>query len=143
MNGEEILALMNEVFPPVDGMQLRIPELSEDAITLVWPVGDEHIRPGGTISGPAMMTIADTAAYFLVLANVGPEPLAVTTSLNINFLRKPAPGELIAEARKLKQGSRLFVCDVFIRTSASEELVAQASVTYSVPPATKKPTGRG
>lgn len=134
LNAEGIFELMARVFPPILEMNLRIPTLSPEAITVIWPVGEEHIRPGGTISGPAMMTLADTAAYFLVLANVGPQPLAVTTSLNVNFLRKPAPGELVARARKLKQGSRLFVSEVELFSSASEALVAQASVTYSVPP---------
>src|SRR5215510_15016503 len=59
----------------------------------------QFIRPGGTISGPTMMRLADFVMYVAVLASIGPVPLAVTTNLNINFLRKPVPGDLVAEAR--------------------------------------------
>jgi len=93
-----------------------------------------HLRPGGTVSGPTMMTLADTAAYLAVLAMIGPVALAVTTSLNINFLRKPAPQDLVAECRLLKLGSRLAVGDVVIFSDGETDPVARATVTYSIPP---------
>jgi len=92
------------------------------------------LRPGGTISGATMMGLADIAAYAAILASIGWVPLAVTTNLNINFLRKPGPGALMAEARLLKLGQRLAVCDVAIRSDGVEELVAHATSTYSIPP---------
>ena len=92
------------------------------------------LRPGGTISGATMMGLADIAAYAAILASIGWVPLAVTTNLNINFLRKPGPGVLMAEARLLKLGQRLAVCDVAIRSDGVEELVAHATSTYSIPP---------
>ena len=95
---------------------------------------DRSLRPGGTISGPTMMALTDFAMYVAVLASVGPVPLAVTTSLNINFLRKPAQRDLIAEAKLIKLGKRLAVGDVTIYSDGEEEMVAHATATYSIPP---------
>ena len=81
-----------------------------------------------------MMALADTAMYALVLSAVGRVPLAVTTNLSINFLRKPEPKDLIAEARMLKLGKALAVGDVIIRSDGSDDVVAHAVVTYSIPP---------
>jgi uncharacterized protein (TIGR00369 family) len=94
----------------------------------------DQIRPGGTLSGPTMMGLADTVAYVLVLSAVGFRPLAVTTSLSINFMRKPAQKDLIASATMMKLGKALAVMDVAIRSDGEEELVAHAVVTYSIPP---------
>ena len=93
-----------------------------------------HVRPGGTISGPTMMALADFAMYVAVLAAIGPVPLAVTINLNINFLRKPAPRDLTGEARLLKLGERLATGEVWIRSEGEEEPVAHATLTYSIPP---------
>ena len=93
----------------------------------------QFIRPGGTISGPTMMALADFAMYVGVLASIGPVPLAVTTNLNINFLRKPAARDLIAECRLLKLGKRLAVGEVTIRSDGMDEPVAHATSTYSIP----------
>lgn len=94
---------------------------------------EKQVRPGGTLSGPTMMTLADISAYVVVLAHVGPKALSVTTSLNINFLRKPAQRDLIADAELVKLGQRLAVTDVRIRSDGADEPVAQAAVTYSIP----------
>jgi uncharacterized protein (TIGR00369 family) len=91
------------------------------------------VRPGGTISGPTMMALADFAMYVAVLASIGPVPLAVTTSLTINFLRKPGAADLVAEARLMKLGKRLTVGEVAIRSAGGEQLVAHATSTYSIP----------
>ncbi len=100
------------------------------------PVGEEHLRPGGTVSGPTLMAVADVAAYVAVLAAIGIVPLAVTTNLNINFLNKPAAGRaIIGEAALLKLGKRLAVIDVRLYSEGEPAPVAQASVTYSIPPA--------
>ena len=92
------------------------------------------MRPGGTISGPTIMALADVAAYVAILASIGWVPLAVTTSLNINFLRKPAPGALIGECRLIKLGKRLAVGEVAIRPEGEDDLIAHATSTYSIPP---------
>jgi uncharacterized protein (TIGR00369 family) len=92
------------------------------------------LRPGGTISGGTMMMLADFAPYVAILATIGWTPLAVTTNLSINFLRKPAARDILAEARLIKLGKRLAVAEVGIRSEGEEELVAHATATYSIPP---------
>ena len=94
----------------------------------------DHVRPGGTISGPTMMTLADFAMYCAVLGAIGPVPLAVTINLNINFLRRPAQCDLLAEARLIKLGRRLAVGEVTIRSDGDEQPVAHVTATYSIPP---------
>jgi len=91
-------------------------------------------RPGGTVSGPVLMMLADVTMYIAVLAAIGWVPLAVTTNLNINFLRKPAPGPLIADCMLLKLGKRLAVGTVTIWGEGDTEPVAHATSTYSIPP---------
>lgn len=91
------------------------------------------IRPGGTIPGPAMMALADFSMYVAVLSAIGWVPLAVTTNLTINFLRRPPPRDLLAEVRLLKLGKRLAYGDVTIRSDGEAEPVAHATSTYSIP----------
>jgi len=112
------------------------------AIEAVWERGcrvrqafrQRSVRPGGTISGPTMMALADFAMYVAVLAAIGPVPLAVTINLNINFLRKAAPRDLVAEARLLKLGKRLATGEVTICSQGETEPVAHVTSTYSIPP---------
>ena len=92
------------------------------------------LRPGGTISGPTMMGLTDFSMYVAILASIGPVPLAVTTNLNINFLRKPAARDLIAEVKLIKLGKRLAVGEVQIYCDGEEDMVAHATATYSIPP---------
>src|SRR6201999_1135979 len=94
-----------QVFHPTSG--LSIEQVSQGGGRVRQAYRNEFMRPGGTISGPTMMALADFAMYVCVLASIGPVPLAVTTSLNINFLRKPAARDLVAECRMLKLGKRL------------------------------------
>ena len=91
------------------------------------------LRPGGTVSGPTQMGLADGAAYALILAHIGPVALAVTSSLNIAFLRKPQPADLVADATFLKLGRKLAVVDVRLRSEGSDDPIAQATVTYAIP----------
>jgi len=95
---------------------------------------ERNLRPGGTLSGPSMFTLADLAFYVAVLGTIGPVGLAVTTNLNINFLRKPAQRALIAECRLLKIGKRLAVGEATLFTEGEMEAVAHATGTYSIPP---------
>jgi uncharacterized protein (TIGR00369 family) len=92
------------------------------------------LRPGGTLSGATMMALGDFAMYVAVLAAIGWVPLAVTTNLTINFLKKPAPRDLLAEVRLIKLGKRFAVGEVDIRSEGDEDLVAHVTTTYSVPP---------
>lgn len=112
-----------------------IETLSPDGLSVRLNVCDRHLRPGGTVSGPAMFALADVAVYLAILSRVGPRALAVTTSCSIDFMRKPVAGvDLIADVRLLKLGRVLAVGDVLIRSDGSEVPVARASLTYSLPP---------
>ena len=121
-------------FPQAARVDTRIERLEPSAIRVRLPFHADHLRPGGTLSGPTLMGLADRATYLLVLAMIGPVALAVTTSLNINFLSKPQPRDLIADARLLKLGRRLAVAEVTLRSDGDETVVAHATVTYSIPP---------
>lgn len=104
-------------------------------VALRLKVAERHLRPGGTVSGPAMFGLADVALYLAILSRIGPVALAVTTNCSIDFLRKPEAGrDLIAEARLLKLGSRLAVGDVQIFSEGGADPVARAGLTYSIPP---------
>ena len=98
------------------------------------PAGDDHVRPGGTLSGPAQMALADFAMYAALLGAIGEVPLAVTTSLNVNFLQRPRPGDLLAVCRLIKLGKRLAVGDVMVHSEGMEAPVCHATATYSIPP---------
>ena len=98
---------------------------------------EKATRPGGTISGPTLMMLADVTMYVALLASIGWVPLAVTTSLNINFLKKPAPGALVAECRLLKLGKRLAVGEVTLCVEGDDTPVAHATSTYSIPTGAK------
>ena len=98
------------------------------------PIDHAHIRVGGTVSGPAMMALGDFAVYALIMGMIGPSPLAVTTSLNVNFLRRPAPVDILGEATILKLGKRLAVGSVNIHSLDDDDPVAHITATYSIPP---------
>lgn len=98
--------------------------------------GEEMLRPGGTVAGPFMMALADCAMYAVVMSVLGEMKMAVTTSLNINFLHRPHPGPLLAEGRVLKVGKRLCVVEVTVHSEGHDEPVAHATGTYSIPPQT-------
>jgi acyl-coenzyme A thioesterase PaaI-like protein len=112
-----------------------VEEVGERSATVSHPVGTAQLRPGGTVSGPLLMTVADVALYVAILGTIGLVPLAVTTSLNINFLRKPSPHHPIAGVcRLIKVGRILIVGEVALYSDRNEEMVAHAVGTYSVPP---------
>ncbi len=115
---------------------VTIEEVREGAARVRQTVGTRHLRPGGTVSGPVLMALADSAMYAALLGEIGPVALAVTTNLNINFMRKPGPGQdVIGEARLLKLGKRLAVGEVTIWSEGTEDPVAHATLTYSIPAA--------
>ena len=136
MDAEAIGNLLHEVFPQAfyPGCGLTIERVDYADIRVRRHFQENHIRPGGTISGPTMMELADFAMYVAVFSAIGPQPLAVTTNLNINFLRKPAARPLIADGRLIKLGKQLAVGDVAIRSEGEEAMVAHATSTYSIPP---------
>lgn len=137
MSATELEAFLQSHFPETpeeNDFGFRVEHVEDKFVRVRMIYHPRHLRPGGTVSGPAMMTLADTAMYLAVLAMIGPVAMTVTTSLNINFLRKPAPQDVIAECRLLKLGSRLAVGDVLIFSDGESDPVAQATVTYSIPP---------
>jgi len=116
-------------------MGMRLESISRDSVEMRAVYNDAFLRPGGTIAGPVMMGLADAAMYALVLANIGPVELAVTTNLSINFLRKPGPGDVIARATPLKIGRRLAIGEISLYSECTpDEIVAHATATYSIPP---------
>jgi uncharacterized protein (TIGR00369 family) len=131
---EQLDELTREQLPFAKSYGFKVEKLADHEAWVRLPANGEFLRPGGTISGPAMMALADYTVYAAVLATIGPVPLAVTTNLNINFLRKPEPGELVAKARLIKLGKRLAVGDVPIYTHDGSAMVAHATATYSIPP---------
>lgn len=113
---------------------MQVEAVGESRARVRMPILPRHLRPGGTVSGPTLMTLADTAMYMALLGEIGLVALAVTTSLTINFLRRPsAERDLLGEAHLLKVGRRLAVGEVFIYSADQVEPVAHATVTYAIP----------
>jgi uncharacterized protein (TIGR00369 family) len=135
MSAAEVATLLQGEFPQAfqDGSGITIEDAWYGGCRVRRAFNDRFLRPGGTISGPTMMALADFAMYVGVLASIGPVPLAVTTNLNINFLRKPATRDLIAECRLLKLGKRLAVGEVAIHSEGMDDPVAHVTSTYSIP----------
>lgn len=136
MTTEEIIELLDREFPQIHegGQSVFIEGIGPGVSSLRMHASDKHLRPGGTVSGPSMMMLVDLAAYVVILAHIGPVALAVTTNLNINFLNKPLPGDIVADCRLLKLGKRLVVTECSLHSVASDTIVAHATATYSVPP---------
>jgi uncharacterized protein (TIGR00369 family) len=134
MSAEELERFLYSHFPHIDDPDFRVEQIEDRFARVRLRYHEKHLRPGGTISGPALMTLADTATYIALLGMIGPVALAVTTNLNINFLRRPAQADVIAECKLLKLGKRLAVGEVTMYSEGDAEPVAHATVTYSVPP---------
>lgn len=136
MTMEEIHDFLDREFPQIhmDGRVLTITDVRPGGLTMRFDPEERHLRPGATISGPSMVMLADVAAYAAILAHIGPVALAVTTSLNVNFLRKPKLSPLFCNCSILKLGRRLAVIDTILTQDSSGEAVAQATATYSIPP---------
>jgi uncharacterized protein (TIGR00369 family) len=136
MSRDEVSAFIDREFPQMhsDGRLYHIEAVGPLYARLRLDFHERHVRPGGTLSGPAMMTLADFALYVAILANIGPVALAVTTNLSFNFLRKPQAGRgLVAECRLLKLGKRLAVGEVILHSEGETESVCHATGTYSIP----------
>jgi uncharacterized protein (TIGR00369 family) len=136
LTADELGRLLAAEFPEAfDGRSsLAILEVRHGGCRVRLPFAPTSLRPGRTISGVAMMMLADVAMYVAVLGSIGWVPLAVTTNLNINFLKKPLARALIADCRLMKLGRRLAVGEVSIRCEGDDDLVAHATSTYSIPP---------
>ncbi len=130
---DELQAFLADSFPS-SPPECIVDEVAEWGVRCRLPVSEVHERPGGTVSGPALMTLADCTAWLAIVSQIGPVALSVTTSLHIDFLRKPALVDVEAEGRLLKLGRRLAVVEVAMSSVGSKEVIAKAQVTYSIPP---------
>lgn len=135
MTTAEVSAFIDREFPQIHhgGKTFHILSVGPMTGLMRCDYHEKHIRPGGTISGPTMMALADFALYVTILAQIGPVALAVTTNLSFSFLRKPGQTALIGECRLLKLGKRLAVGEVLITSEGSDDLVCHATGTYSIP----------
>ncbi len=136
MTVEELRDYLAKEFPQAyaPGKPNKIISVGPGTATVHFTAGERHLRPGGTVSGPTLMGIADGAIYVAILAAIGPVALAVTTSFTCNFLSKPAPGDLACDVKILKLGKRLVVAEASIRGVNDEEPCAHVVATYSIPP---------
>jgi len=119
---------------PLDPPAFVVEDMGDHTIRVRLPILPSHGRPGGTVSGPALMSLADCTAWLAIVGHIGPVPLAVTTSLHIDFLRKPALIDVVATGTVLKLGQRLAVVEVAMASEGNEAVIAKAQVTYSIPP---------
>ncbi len=134
ISAEEFNNITRDRVPFVGQLGVVMENIRAGEARLRLPFRDDFIRPGGTISGPVMMALADLAMYAAVLSKIGPVELAVTTNLNINFLRRPLPADIIAEAKLLKLGKRLAVGEVALFLDDDDDMIAHVTATYSIPP---------
>ena len=136
LSADEVGRLIDNAFPGVNaGKRTTVIESVADRSARVRLLLDErNIRPGGTLSGPAMFMLADFTIYVALIATLGPEAIAaVTSNLNINFLSRPEPADLIGEARIIRLGRRLAYAEVSISADKSRELLAHATSNYVLP----------
>jgi acyl-coenzyme A thioesterase PaaI-like protein len=131
-NKAEIVDFLVREFPQ---SKCIVEEVGDRSATVSHPIGPAQLRPGDTVSGPLLMAVADVALYVAILGTIGLVPLAVTTSLTINFLRKPsAHNPIVGVCRLMKVGRILVVGEVALYSDRNEEMVAHAVGTYSIPP---------
>ncbi|AXC50961.1 PaaI family thioesterase [Paracoccus suum] len=134
MDAAALNAFLASDFPQVAN-DYRVEAVDEAGLICRMIAGPQHLRPGGTVSGPSMFGLVDLAVYLLILSRIGPVGLAVTTNASIDFMRKPRAGrDLLVETRLLKLGRSLAVADGLVRAEGDEAILARASMTYSIPP---------
>lgn len=134
IDAREFEALIADNVDTGGRFDFHVLELAFGRALLRLRIGEFHLRPGASVSGPVMFTLADTALYAAVLSVVGMQPLAVTTDMTMHFLRRPPLADLIADARIHRQGTKLMYGDVFLRSEGVDEPVCHATGTYAVPP---------
>lgn len=136
LGADEVNALLDRAFPQLnEGVRAyRATQVFPGGCIVRLDATERHLRPGGTVSGPALFTLADIGGYVCVLSHAAPNPLSVTTSITINFLRKAKAGPINGHCRILKLGRSLMVFDIDIVAGPEGETVAHATGTYSIPP---------
>lgn len=133
LDAEQVQQLIRGGLPAADKSGLLVEAVQPGLARIRFPFRNWMLRPGNSISGPTLFTVADTAMYALVLSHVGPELMAVTASLNINFLARPKAGDVVGEARLLKLGRRLVVMEVALFTADQTDVVAHVTGSYALP----------
>ena len=134
MDAAQLNAFLAREFPQISDDH-RVERCDAAGLQARLRISDAHLRPGGTISGPAIFALADVAIYCAILARIGPVALAVTTNASIDFMRKPEAGrDMIARCRLLKLGRQLAVADALLYSEGSDDAVARCSMTYAIPP---------
>jgi acyl-coenzyme A thioesterase PaaI-like protein len=133
MSTDELQQFLADAFPSAV-VPYVVEGINGTGIRMRLRVGEADSRPGGTVSGPSLMALADSAAWLAIVGQIGPVALSVTTSLHIDFLRKPALVDVVAIGTLLKLGKRLAVVEVAMYSVGSEDVAAKAQVTYSIPP---------
>jgi acyl-coenzyme A thioesterase PaaI-like protein len=133
MTADQLQQMLDGAFPGTK-LPYTVESITTTTARLRQRIGVFDSRPGGTVSGPTLMALADCAAWMVIVGQIGPVALSVTTSLHIDFFRKPELVDLVAQATLLKLGKRLGVAEVALYSDGSDEMVAKAQVTYSIPP---------
>lgn len=134
LSAQQVQALIRQGVPMAEDIDLSIDHLDAERVLARVPFQAKLVRPGGTLSGPVIMALADAAMYAVVLGRLGRVEMAVTANLNINFLARPAPVDLLAEARILRLSRRQAVCEVSLYSlGAEDDLVAHVTGTYALP----------
>lgn len=136
MTATEVNALLRSVYPQLNDQYdfYQAIDVFPGGCTVRLNADERHLRPGGTVSGPSLFTLADIGGYVCVLSHTGPDALSVTTNLNINFVRKAEAGPIDGHCRILKLGKSLMVFDIDIVAGPDRQTVAHATGTYSIPP---------
>lgn len=136
LDATQVNALMAEAYPQLNAglFAYETVDVFPGGCTVRLHAAERHLRPGGTVSGPSLFTLADIGGYACVLSHAGPDALSVTTNLSINFMRKAGPGPVDGHCRILKLGRSLMVFDVDIVAGPDRQTVAHAVGTYSIPP---------
>ena len=132
MDARALNDFLGAAFPAAQ-LPFTVTRADQDGVEITQPYENTWLRPGGTISGPTLMTLADTVAYVAVVSLIGPEYLTVTSHLAIDFLRKPPPADLRAAGEVLKLGRRQAVIAIRIHSAQDDELVAYSTATYALP----------
>lgn len=133
LKSAEVEALLRGAFPSAKGDWVKVEELQPGLARIRLLFRPSMLRPGNSVSGPALFTAADTAMYVCVMAHVGPEVMAVTSQMNMHFLSRGKPGDVVAEARLLRLGKRSAVMEVSLRTGDDAALVAHVTGSYAIP----------
>lgn len=134
LTASDINMAIRQGLPAAENSGFQVDTVAADKVMCRMVYHASQLRPGGTLSGPTMMALADAAMYAAIMAKLGRIEMAVTQNININFLARPKPADLLAEVVVLKLGRRTVVMDVKIFSEGSTELVAHATGTYSLPP---------